>query len=437
MAGGQVANPGGTERLHEYWVHGPGAAKIAWGTHGDFDRCVTELGKYIKDPQGYCNLAHKAATGMYPAQHAAMEKKATGRSAVTTTAERADTKAPYGTDVPYADPGYLDADGNQASKSGKPGVKRYPLSADKVMAAWSYINQAKNAGQYTPAQLSAIKGRIRSAMDKHGHDVMDKAAASRAEAVFSRIWELEDIRIVSRAQGDGSGRLVEAYAAVFNVPAEIHDQHGDYNEENDPASFNRSIDHASRSSRSPFRCIYNHGMTLQGTPSDRGSIPIGTPEEVRAETRGLLTRTRYNETSLADDVLEAIRSGGITAQSYTGRILRSSPELRRGEKYRPGRDGRYITVRRLELALREYGPTPFPAFSGAEILGVRMSTPGEYAPDPDETEEALPLDEEPAAGDSLARTDDGDGDAHSARYHQHALFALRSKEARERVGLVW
>ncbi len=136
-------------------------------------------------------------------------------------------------------------------------------------------------------------------------------------------------------------------------------------------------------------------------------------------------------------MLEAIRSGGITAQSYTGRILRSSPELRRGEKYRPGRDGRLITVRRLELALREYGPTPFPAFSGAEILGVRMSTPGEYAQDPDEQDEALPLDEEPAAGDSLARTDDGDGDEHSARYHQHALFVLRSKEAREAAGLVW
>src|SRR5258708_17852575 len=82
----------------------------------------------------------------------------------------ADEKARDG-DVPYGDPGYLDADGEQASKSGKPGVKRYPLSAGKVMAAWSYINQAKNAGQYTPAQLSAIKGRIRSAMSKHGHDV--------------------------------------------------------------------------------------------------------------------------------------------------------------------------------------------------------------------------------------------------------------------------
>ena len=66
-----MADPKATERLHEYWVHGPGAAKIAWGSPGDFDRCVAELGKYIDDAQGYCNLAHKAATGIYPATHAA------------------------------------------------------------------------------------------------------------------------------------------------------------------------------------------------------------------------------------------------------------------------------------------------------------------------------------------------------------------------------
>jgi len=88
---------------------------------------------------------------------------------------KADTKKPYG-DVPYADPGYLDADGEQVSKSGKPGVARYPLSPDKVQAAWSYINQEKNAGQYTAEQLSAIKGRIRAAMTRHGHQVSEAAS---------------------------------------------------------------------------------------------------------------------------------------------------------------------------------------------------------------------------------------------------------------------
>ena len=63
-------HPGDAERLHEYWVHGEGAAKIRWGEPGDFDRCVMHLGKYIADPKGYCNLAHHAALGIYPATHA-------------------------------------------------------------------------------------------------------------------------------------------------------------------------------------------------------------------------------------------------------------------------------------------------------------------------------------------------------------------------------
>jgi HK97 family phage prohead protease len=121
---------------------------------------------------------------------------------------KADTKKPYG-DVPYADPGYLDADGNQVSKSGKPGVKRYPLSPDKVMAAWSYINQAKNAGQYTAEQLSAIKGRIRSAMKQHGHQVSEAASldfAAFAESMRSAL--AIPVEAASKAAAD---LLVAAY----------------------------------------------------------------------------------------------------------------------------------------------------------------------------------------------------------------------------------
>ena len=436
MAGTSPGGARATERLHEYWVHGEGAAKIRWGQSGDYDRCVLHLGEYLADPHGYCNLAHKAATGMYPAQHAAAEKHA-GRAAMATT----DTKAPYGTSVDYGDPGYLDADGNQASKSGKPGVKRYPLSADKVMAAWSYINQAKNAGQYTPAQLSAIKGRIKAAMDKHGHDVADSSSGgSAARTELFRSYPLEDAHVVTRAEGDGSGRLVEAYCAVFDEPTEIYDHEGHYEEDINRAAFNKRIADVQRS-RAGFglvKCIYNHALTVHGTPSERFSMPAAVTKHVSAESRGVLTRAYYLDTPLGNELLEMWREGAITAQSFTGAIIRSSPELRRGEKYRP-RDGRLPRVTRLELGLKEYGPTPFPAYSGAELVGVRMSPLGTWqaADDGEEhDEQALPPDEEAAAGEPLARAD-GDGEEHSARYHQHALYALRSKERREAAGLVW
>jgi HK97 family phage prohead protease len=290
-----------------------------------------------------------------------------------------------------------------------------------------------------PATHAAMEHKAgRADMAKHGTDVTDRpaAAVSRADPVYFRTYELEDIHIVRTAQGDSTGRLVEAYATAFNAPAEIQDFEGHYIEEIDPAAFNKVLADIGRS-RAGFgkvKVMYNHGMTIHGTPSERGSMPIATPVDIRPEARGLLTLARYSDTPFADEVLENIRNGSITAQSFTGRIVRSDPQLRRGDRHRP-RNGELPRVRRTELGLKEFGPTPFEAYSGAEILGVRMSTPGTYDdPEPDENDQALPLDEEAAAGEPLNRAD---GDEHSARYHQHALYALRSKEKREAAGLVW
>jgi uncharacterized protein len=75
------------------------------------------------------------------------------------TGLRAETKKPYG-DVTYADPGYRD------------NRKRYPIDTEAhARAAWSYINQAGNASEYTADQLKAIKGRIRAALKRFGVEV--------------------------------------------------------------------------------------------------------------------------------------------------------------------------------------------------------------------------------------------------------------------------
>jgi len=432
MAGGAGAHPGDTERLHKYWVHGEGAAKVRWGEPGDWQRCVDHLGKYIDDAEGYCNLAHKAATGMYPAQHAAMEKKATGRSSVTVT-QRAEMTSASIDNLPDGDFGYIEPGGTKdgSGRTTPRGKRHFPLRDA------AHVRNALSQAPKSPFGDKAMP-KIKAAAKKFGVDVSDdsKQPASRAE--FMRIYPLEDIHILRSADG-GDGRTVEAYAAVFNQEAEIQDHQGHYLETIDPAAFNRAIDHAQRS-RGGFpasvKVLWNHGRDLAGNPSDRFSMPIGVPVEggIRAEARGVLTRTRYSETPLADEVLENIRSGAITAQSFVGGIMRSDPQLRMGDKYRP-RGGELPVVRRTELGLRDYGPVLWPAYTGAEILGVRMSTPGQFSPDPDEEEDpGTPPDEGPATGDPLSRTD---GEEHSARYHQHALYELESKRIREAAGLVW
>lgn len=335
----------------------------------------------------------------------------------------ADTKAkskPYG-DVKYADP-----------KNGK-----YPIDTEEhIRAAWSYINMPKNAAQYpmNGVTLSEVKDRIRAAMKGLGADVADDSkSASRAVRELRRDCQLEDIHIVRAAEGDSTGRVVEAYASVFDQPVDIRDHEGHYTEIIDRAAFNDALAHIRRSRGglpSAVKVLYNHGKTAEGNPAPEFQKPLGKPLYVEPESRGLLTRTEYSKTPLAEEVLELIRDGAITAQSFVGAIVRSDPPLRGpGDKYR-ARNGALTTVRRMVLGFREFGPVLWAAYTGAEILGVRSQLPGSADP-------GYPLDEEFSPDTEAADTGGVPEDTTSARYHQHQLYLLESQSRREKAGLTW
>lgn len=79
MVAGRETTPSdvaATERLRRYWTEGPGAARIAWGTPGDYDRCVVQLSKYVGPNivKGECANLHHRALGIWPATHAAQER---------------------------------------------------------------------------------------------------------------------------------------------------------------------------------------------------------------------------------------------------------------------------------------------------------------------------------------------------------------------------
>jgi hypothetical protein len=79
--GGTERHPGDTERLMTYWAEGEGAAKVAWGTPGDYDRCLTLLGKYVSPGvvHGLCANLHHRALGIWPATHAKLIREGEGR----------------------------------------------------------------------------------------------------------------------------------------------------------------------------------------------------------------------------------------------------------------------------------------------------------------------------------------------------------------------
>lgn len=252
----------------------------------------------------------------------------------------------------YADPGWR-----------PDGRARYPIDTlDHAEASLAALDEAE--GRYPPNRLQVIRSRISRALRRFDPNRAGVGQVVRsAPNLFDRSYALDNIEIVSRAKG-GDGRTVEAYAAMFNKPYEVHDQHGDYHEVIAPSAFDQTI---KRGAVRNAVCLYNHGMNLQGQPDPMAQIPIGTPLDIRADSRGLLTVTRYDMSEYSDRILAAIDNGSIRAQSFRGRIIRSSPNQMPGRS----RSGALPTVTRHELGLSDYGPTPIPVNADAEIVAVR------------------------------------------------------------------
>ena len=67
---GWITHPEETNRIHNYWTKGKGAAKIRWGTNGDFTRCTRQLRKYIEPRflNRTCAQWHHDALGYWPGE---------------------------------------------------------------------------------------------------------------------------------------------------------------------------------------------------------------------------------------------------------------------------------------------------------------------------------------------------------------------------------
>jgi HK97 family phage prohead protease len=261
-------------------------------------------------------------------------------------------KAPYG-DVPYGDPGYLDADGNQASKSGKPGVKRYPLSADKVKAAWSYINQGKNAGQYTPDQLKSIKGRIKAAMTKHGHQVSDDSGRAFGKPPGGG-WDGYQIErrytaVATELRSVAEGQRIAGYASVFGQPSR---NLGGFIEIVGSGAFNQA-----RSLGWPnVVCRYNHDANMVlGTTAGR-TLQLQV-DKVGLDYEVLPPQSRQ-------DILELVERGDVQHSSFAFRVPSG------GDEWTTTRDTNYPLRTLHEVQLVDVAPVLDPAYPDA-TAGLR------------------------------------------------------------------
>ncbi len=195
---------------------------------------------------------------------------------------------------------------------------------------------------------------------------------------MERYFSLRDMS----TRAEAGRNYIDAYAAVFGgAPQEIRDREGHYLETIAAGAFDRTL--AQRAQQ--LQVLFNHGMTMHGTPSDRWTSPIGLPVEVRADEIGLWTVTEMARTDAAMEVYQLAQDGIIRGMSFSGQFLATTAA-------RPAKRGDLPLKTRTEVSLREYGPTPFPMYAAAKVVGVRanldMLSPDEL------TEYLLTLDEQ-------------------------------------------
>ena len=146
----------------------------------------------------------------------------------------------------------------------------------------------------------------------------------------------------------GTGRTVHGIAVPYGQVAEVSDGGRPYRERFEYGAFRRSI--AERGHK--VRLFGNHELR---------QFPVGRAVDLREERDGLHVAFDIVATRDGDDALELVRSGTVDSFSVGFSGIRAHEV-----------NG---VVVRTEVSLREVSLTALPAYSGAEIAGVRSPQP--------------------------------------------------------------
>jgi len=195
----------------------------------------------------------------------------------------------------FADPGYQ-----------KDGRKRYALDNEKeVRAAWSYINQAKNAAKYDPADLARVKARIKRAMNKLGITIgadddeggngmtltaelaekLGIAADASEDEVAEAIATLAAENDTLKAEKDQTGEQMKTLIAQAASGAEAATKLGimERNTAIDKAVERNAILEASRSQYEGF-----HAIDPEGTLKLLAELPDGNLFKVAGDSKAVV-----------------------------------------------------------------------------------------------------------------------------------------------------
>jgi HK97 family phage prohead protease len=162
------------------------------------------------------------------------------------------------------------------------------------------------------------------------------------------------VQLREDAQESPIGTL-HGYFARFNEPTEINNPvEGHFIERLGNSSFDRTLAEHGRN----FQVLFNHGLD-----TSVGQRPLGVPSVLRVDAGvGVYAEVPLDDTSYNRDLAASLRSGALRGQSFRAKWISSSKPVK-------GASG-LPEVTRNEIALKEFGPVTFPAYSTSTV-GIR------------------------------------------------------------------
>jgi HK97 family phage prohead protease len=161
-----------------------------------------------------------------------------------------------------------------------------------------------------------------------------------------------------RTDGEGNGMTLSGYAAVFDDWAEIESMwEGNFRERFLPGAFKRTL--SARGDK--IKVLFNHGMD----PSI-GDKPLGKPDKLKEDKRGLYVEVPLDDTSYNRDLAASLRSGALDGMSIRFRVVKEDWD------YKDERKNALAERTISEAQLYELGPVTFPAYE-ATTAGIRSA----------------------------------------------------------------
>lgn len=153
--------------------------------------------------------------------------------------------------------------------------------------------------------------------------------------------------VFKRAEGDGEGRTVEGYAAVFNSPTKI----GWFEEEIAAGAFDEAI------TKSDCRALFNHDNNHLLARQSSGTLSL------ELDAKGLKYRFDAPNTMTGNDILEMIARGDLAESSFAFTVKSESWEEEKDD------DGKWHyrrVIKEVDI-LYDVSPVTYPAYADTTV----------------------------------------------------------------------